>query len=644
MENVAHHLLLAAAVAALAGAALRAASTMTPRGLERVVAAAPIGVSAAVIWSLVLGLAELGTNRWALAIAAFATWAAARAALPSPEARAAAGAAAWWAALSPAGRAAAGAGAAAGLAYAGFILRHPQLGIDAATNHLAQVVAWTGNGRPGSVVELQYGLPFGNYPQATEAVLTWGAAISRGFAWPALWSALMLALLVASGWLGLRSLGAGRLASALGLAAVCTSPLIADAVRTAGTDLPALAWLVTAGALVAASAGRPALMAPALLAAGLGIGTKTTVAPLALVVLVLAVVAHRGRLREHRALLVGAGLGAVVVGGTWYVRNWIGHGSPLWPLVALPGSDPLPDLVDALDYSLLDRPGDTLRGNLDVYERRLAGYLLLFAAALAAPLLARRRPVAIAAAATALALLLWLNAPFTGMGDIPLTGPFLSAVRYLLPAAAAAATCLVLAAGRYGRGPRAFALAALALATGWNLFHTLDLGYPVTPSGATLAAAALAGAVLAVAAGRLRPGSGVIRALAAGAGVAAAIAGAVAADGYTERHGRANEHDRRVPFAEVVRALAGEPEFRDGSEPVAMAPVVSALLAGDTLDHEVTLIPRDEPCEQVEARAGEGWVVIADIQNEVVPPFSARECFRGRQPVLVAGVYRVYRD
>jgi hypothetical protein len=521
------------------------------------------------------------------------------------------------------------------VAYAVFVLRHPQLGIDAVSNHLGQVVSWTANGRPGSVVELQYGLPFGNYPQATEAVLTWGAALSRSFVWPTLWSLAMLVLLVGAGWLGLRSLGAGRLAAALGIAAVCTSPMVVDGVRTAGTDIPALAWLVTASALVAASARRPALLAPALLAAALGIGTKTTVAPLALVVLAVAAVAHRHRLREHRRLLLVAGAAALVVGGTWYVRNWIGRGSPLWPLVSIPGSDPLPDLIDALDYSLLDRPEDTLRGNLDVYEEKLAGYLLLFGAAVAAPLVARRRAVAFAAAAAALSVLLWLNAPFTGRGDIALTGPFLSAVRYLLPAAAAAATCLVLAAGVGARG-RGFAYAALGGAIAWNLWHALGLGYPITPGAMSLVLAAFVGAVAGLALSRVP-----VAAVAVLAATAAVGGAALATDGYVERHSRANGADVRVPFAQLAGELARRDDFSEGSDPVSVAPVVSAMLAGDTLDHEVSLIPSDEPCADIEARRG--WVVILDVDNEVVGPYTARDCLRTARPVLERDGYRVYR-
>jgi len=122
------------------------------------------------------------------------------------------------------------------------------------------------------------------------------------------------------------------------------------------------------------------------------------------------------------------------------------------------------------------------------------------------------------------------------------------------------------------------------------------------------------------------------------------IGGAVGTDGYTERHGRVNADDPRVPFAEVVRVLAAAPPFRDGSEPVATAPAMNAMLAGDTLDHRLELIPPDEPCAEVERRAVEGWVVIADVESEVIPRSTAAGCFRGQRPVFESGVYRVYRD
>ena len=67
MAELGYHALLALSVAALAAASLRAAGALGAVGLERAVAAAPIAVSLAVAWSLLLGLAELGTSPWALA-------------------------------------------------------------------------------------------------------------------------------------------------------------------------------------------------------------------------------------------------------------------------------------------------------------------------------------------------------------------------------------------------------------------------------------------------------------------------------------------------------------------------------------------------------------------------------------------------
>ena len=66
----------------------------------------------------------------------------------------------------------------------------------------------------------------------------------------------MFVLLATSGWLGLRTLGADRLLAGFGVAAVCSAPLVMEATRTSGTDLPALAWLAAAAALVASSARR----------------------------------------------------------------------------------------------------------------------------------------------------------------------------------------------------------------------------------------------------------------------------------------------------------------------------------------------------------------------------------------------------
>src|SRR5439155_15194304 len=121
------------------------------------------------------------------------------------------------------------------------------------------------------------------------------------------------------------------------------------------------------------------------------------------------------------------------------------------------------------------------------------GPLLLLAGALVAPLVARSRAVAAAAVATGLSILLWMNAPFTGVlsaraFDVG-TG---DSTRYLLPGVAAAVLTVALASRRGGT-VRALALALLAAALVVGLRDTFALGFPSAPSLRTPVAGALVG-------------------------------------------------------------------------------------------------------------------------------------------------------
>ena len=98
------------------------------------------------------------------------------------------------------------------------------------------------------------------------------------------------------------------------------------------------------------------MLAPALVAFFLAIGTKTTVAPLGLIVLAAALWALRHELRPVLAPLAGALALGLLAGGVWYLRNLFDHGSPLWPFVTVPWGDPAPKVIDAVSTSLLSRP------------------------------------------------------------------------------------------------------------------------------------------------------------------------------------------------------------------------------------------------------------------------------------------------
>ena len=91
-----------------------------------------------------------------------------------------------------------------------------------------------------------------------EVLLEWSSAISRSFVPVMLWAPATLALLAIAGWCGLRSVMVPRLPAGLAVLTLClTPPLTHWQKNGAHTDLPALAWLLCAAALCAASVGRP---------------------------------------------------------------------------------------------------------------------------------------------------------------------------------------------------------------------------------------------------------------------------------------------------------------------------------------------------------------------------------------------------
>src|SRR3954452_19194867 len=130
----------------------------------------------------------------------------------------------------------------------------------------------------------------------------------------------------------------------------------------------------------------------------------------------------------------------------------------------------------------------------------VGGMLLMFCGAFVVALLARSRVVLFGALATAASIVIWMNAPFTGVFgesrafDIG-TG---DATRYLLPGAAVAALTLALASRRGGwlRWLSGLLLGAAAVI---GLRQTFALGYPNVPAATTpLAGLALGAAAAAL--------------------------------------------------------------------------------------------------------------------------------------------------
>jgi hypothetical protein len=638
-----HHALLGLSVAALAGAAVRAASPLSPGGLPRAIVAMTFAAAAAVAEALALGLVSLSGSWAALTAAAIATWLAARVLLPRPATGVAGELAGWWDDRSPAGRAAAGALAGAAGAWAAWQLRNPAIGFDAIHYHLPEIVAWLDSGRAGSVENLIPALPTGNYPITAEVTVAWAMGISRSFVPFALWPWAALGLIVASGWTGLRAVGVPRLPAALAIGALCTNPwLLAWQSNGSMTDPPALAWLVTCAALCALARERPVLLGPAVLAAGLAVGTKTTALPLALLVLAVGLWSARRHLGALRVPLAAGLAAALAVGGVWYLRNLIDHGSPFWPIVATPWGDPVPRSVTLVETSFLDRPGVTIDRIGDAYLERFGGGLALLAGGLIAPLLAWRRRVLAAGAATAAALVVWANAPVTGVPPTPgLEETIFSTTRYLLPAVAAGALALALAAGARRRASP-LALVVLAAVIVVNVVQTFDLGFPTVPRPLVPLVGAAIGAAAAVAAGALPqmriPGSLAAPAGALAVALAAALL-AIPASDYVERHGEVT----RFLTSPAVHWLATQPDYRDGDARVAISPAPVGPLAGSDLAHGVDVFGPREPCHAIAARARTQWLVVYGGPLGGAVPADVRRCLGGRRPSFDNRLFAIYR-
>lgn len=639
MTAAAQHALLGLSIAALAGASLRLASLTGSSGIDRVIAALPLAAAAAVLEALALGLLGLGTDPLALGGAAAATWLLARACVPAPSARAAEELAAWWRGRGPLARMGAGALAGALLAFGAWALRYPAIGEDGLTYHLPAIAGWVQSGSPGSVIDYFDDLPTGSYPITHEVLLSWSVGISRSLVAITLGALAAFVVLVAASWRALALLRVPPLVAGLAVAALALSPIVVVQLNGLYTDLPALAWVAVGGALCSAVPARPAMLAPAIVAAGLAVGTKAT--PLAPVVAALAAAAWlaRGDLRPLARPLALAALAALLVGGTWFLRNVVVHGSPLWPLVATPFGDTVPPVLEQVDGRLISDLGSIPARGAE-YAAVLAGAIPLLAGALVAPLLARRRAVAVAAAVTAACLVVWASAPYTGYPRDPRFDSLAAgAVRYLLPAIAVSALTVALAAR--GEGRRAYLPALVLLAAVvWNLARDLKLGFPILPSAGVLVAGAFAGVLVGLAA---QPRT-VVRvlprpALAAILALAGALL-ALPAGGYVDRHMRVS-----AIAGGYASWIAAHPAFRDGERPISAAGAVNGALVGDRLRHPVRLLPAEESCARLRRRVREEWVALPLPQPDPLlelPPASLRRLERLRS--CLAGMSPVYRD
>lgn len=681
MRLVGDQLLLVAAGAALGAAGWRLAARAVASGLLRLIGAVVLAAGAAVLSALVLALVALGASPLALTAVAVVVWAGVWRTVPATGPTATAQLTEWWGGLPPWGRVARVALTGAGAGFMVWILRHPGLGLDALTYHLALPVAWAHNGEPGSLVVVNDGLQIQNYPLTWEVLVAWGTGIGHTLIPAMLMTPASLVLLGAAVRAGLREVGVSWRLAWLAAGAVVTLPIIVIQLPGPNNDLPEVAWLACVGAMVAGAAGprgrvgeaprgvpaeelageptaaaasprrptlHPGLLPIALIATGLCVGTKTTGAPLAAFALVLGGWACRGDLRRLVRPLVLAVVAAAFIGIVWYVRNLLDHGAPFWPLSTTPWGDPIPAAFRAVDASLLSNFHATLHARTDAYWRILAGGVVLVAGALVSVLWATRWAVRWGAVVVAATLLIWAASPYTGISTT--TQLAIGATRYLLPCLLAATAALALAARRTTERVRvtvaellsgAVLLGAIAV----NLYRDQALGYPNAPGARLLLLSAAVGAGVALAAealgraGRLRAvlARWGARTFAAAATIAVLVTLLVPVDGFMTAHAGTGLFD-----AGLVRWLHSRPAYRHGDAPIYVGPVTVAVLTGARLAHPLITLPGDVACATLEREASRGWVAVEIDPSALTYARRWIECLREERPVYFDSTFVVY--
>lgn len=637
-----HHALFVVSVLAMSNAAFRLASSITPRGLDRVLVTAVFGAAGAVGAALLLGIFSLASSAAALSILAVATWMTVRWLLPTPKQPVGREIARWWTDRSAGERLAIGALIGASLGWAAWMLYRPMYGIDGMAYHTPEVAYWMQSGTTGAADLIVQGHGVEYYPLVNEVLSAWGVGLAHSFVPYVLVTPAFLALLVMSGWLGLRALGVSRGRAALAIATLCTVPAFSRFFYESYTDLPALAWLACAGALSVRSRRQPALLPAVIVAGGLAIGTKTTVVPVTLVLLAATIYQCRGSLRPFaRPLLIATGAFSVV-GLFWYARNLVLHGSPFWPFSASPWGDPVPFPLSEQTTRLVERPIETLRAHAGDFRFWVAGGFVLLAGAFSVALMPIARSLRWLAVIVGLALCAYAIAPTTGLPEDPTRDLSLFNVRFILPAVAVATLTLALATRQKGAAAKV-ATAFLVLALLWNLAEASrnDLGFLGVPSlspqalfGGLVAGALAAWLTSTISSARL---SGITPPRTASVGLAVGLlvaALALGSVGYVDRLALATDHGR-----DVVRWFTSQPEFADTERPISGSPSSLGLLAGDHFEHHVSTLPANETCAQVRTRAQRGWIVIKRGEKPVT---RAAACLRSLDPLHSSNDFLVF--
>lgn len=684
---------MALAAALLLSAGWRVASRLETSGLERAAVTVTVAAAAATIETLLLGLLSLSSNGPLLLTIALVTALAARWWLPVPDLSLAQDLSIWWKSASGSTLIAVGAGVGAFccLLVTTFLL--PQFPFDATNYHYPEVIDWIHSGRAGSNITVNYDYPFGDYPLGGEVLMAWGAGMARSFVPMLLVKILGFPLFVVAMVLLLRKVSDSLGLKFLAIAALLLQPIMIYSTADYTGDVLAVAWSALSVAFALEAARDARLFGPALLAGGLAAGTKPTALLPLVIVLTWSCWTYRGALREELSTTLPLGLAGLLIGGIWMTRNTIVHGWPLWPQQAAPWGDRLPPLFKDFNTRLIDSPWETLAHDPGLLLPPVVGTLILLGAGLLTPLWKPTKRTLLGAVLLLVTVALWTATPGTGIVDAAVSvsfGPIgypLSELRYLIPAAVIAATCLT-ASG--SRGWRALMVSAiLAVSAGISLLASANVieapFYSTSPQFRFLVlpflAATAFGSSLLWSLGRITtrdaaptgaenpPWPAASAAAHRPKAAAAAIMlvsitmlgllGAWSAEGIVGRWAK-NPYAGNTEAPDIglrpndagetaAQALVSQPAWRQGSEPVAFAArLMIAPFAGDSLKHRLVLVPKDATCTEVGRRATGGWLVVArpdylaPSSGALANRYSGWDCAAPHAPQY-GGIPRIYR-
>jgi len=236
--------------------------------------------------------------------------------------------------------------------------------------------------------------------------------------------------------------------------------------------------------------------------------------------------------------------------------------------------------------------------------------------------------------------LLWAASPSTAKARPAVFDGSISQVRYLLPTMGLAAISIALA-GRCSRRAELVACVLFASAFGWNLAQLFTGAFPSSPSDKAMLLALLGGAAIGFVAVKLARGRVSVPGGfgAAGLTIGGAALLAIPASGWVARHGETPGNFD----AGLAHVLSSQDQYRNGNQPIWMAPVLAGPLSGDSLQHDLRLIPASESCQQVAALRRRAWVILhksAAFRRTI--GYTVGNCLNRERPLAVVDGFRVY--